>query len=218
MRIQALLIALAALMLVTSGCRPGALVVADDDDAGDDDATGDDDTADDDTADDDTADDDDDDTADDDDDDDTADDDDDDTADDDDDDDSIPPTPGLWFTVPSGDMAGDYAFETEISCGPTQEGPGIWAAMDWSWDEAFVIGFDGPPPDANEHTTQLWMYWWWDGWHGGNAWGEGSASCFLDTVDPFPATTGTFECDAMWYQDQGVHFWFEIVDGMVRCP
>jgi hypothetical protein len=206
MRIHALLFLIAglALSLTAAGCRPGALLVLDDDD--DDDASGDDDTGDDD------------DTADDDDDDDDTADDDDDTDDDDDDDDDIPLTPGIRFTVESGDYAGDYSFEEDISCGPTEEGPGIWATSDYSWENGFVIGFEGPPPDAGGHVTQLYMYWWWDGWYGGSAWGAGGISCYLDTLGPWPGTSGTFACDLMWVDDLGNGEEIAIVDGMVRCP
>jgi len=200
------------LMSWTVASCSGSLTVDDDDTA----AMPDDDAADDDAADDDVADDDaaDDDVADDD----AADDDasDDDTGDDDtaDDDDSMPAQPGIEFSVPTGQLAGDYAFHVDAWCGP-DDGWLAEAADNGIWDQYLVLWLPQFPTAGSHHEQTFWVGGWMDGiWvdvdHGG-------PDCYLDVLGDAPLW-GTFECAGLHGWEHHANATADLEDGVFRCP
>ena len=181
------------------GCSGELRVLGDDDATGDDDdAVGDDDDA---VGDDDDA----------------VGDDDDAVGDDDDDDDSLPNQPGIVFTIPSGDLAGDYEYFSHPFCGEWDEALLLSATEDGDWNPGLEL-YLYEVPQPNDHITWEFGIYLWDDEDWG--WGDGGPHCTFDTgPESWPHTTGFFECAELYYEPEfGPGFMFEIVDGAVRCP
>ena len=179
---------------VVPGCSGSLSIGEADDDAADDDVS-DDDAGDDDTGDDDVG--------------------DDDAADDDTgDDDTMPAHPGIEFSVPSGQLAGDYAFHVDAWCGP-DDGWEAEAAGNGMWDE-FLILYLNHTPQAGAHYEQPF----WVGGMLGDTWMEvdhGGADCYIDIVGDAPIW-GTFTCAGLEGWGHPTSITADLEDGVFRCP